>query len=109
MSESLKACNFSKKEYLAHMFSCEFCEIFKNIFFAERLRATASVESNFFYFAKYNFSAAKFMIFIAFESRDKTCSKIAIIRSCHPEMFFKKGVLKNFAKFAGQYLCWSIF
>ena len=25
-----KACHFSKKETLAQMFSCEFCEIFKN-------------------------------------------------------------------------------
>ena len=27
------ACNFIKKETLAQMFSCEFCEIFKNTFF----------------------------------------------------------------------------
>ena len=27
-----KACNFIKKETLAHVFSCEFCEISKNIF-----------------------------------------------------------------------------
>ena len=26
------ACNFIKKEVLAQVFSCEFCEIFKNIF-----------------------------------------------------------------------------
>ena len=30
-------------------------------------------------------------------------------RSSRPEVFFKKGVLKNFAKFAGKYLCQSIF
>ena len=34
--------NFIKKETLAQVFSCEFCEIFKNIFFTEPLRATAS-------------------------------------------------------------------
>ena len=28
-----KTCNFNKKETLAQVFSCEFCEIFKNIFF----------------------------------------------------------------------------
>ena len=33
---------FIKKEALAQVFSCEFCQISKNIFFAERLRATAS-------------------------------------------------------------------
>ena len=29
----VQACNFIKKETLAQMFSCEFCEIFKNTFF----------------------------------------------------------------------------
>ena len=33
-----EACNFIKKETLAHVFSCEFCEIFKNTSFAEYLR-----------------------------------------------------------------------
>ena len=33
--------NFVKKEALAQVFSCEFCEISKNIFFTEHL-ATAS-------------------------------------------------------------------
>ena len=35
--------NFIKKESLAHVFSCEFCEISKNNFFTEHLRTTASV------------------------------------------------------------------
>ena len=35
--------NFIKKETLAQVFSCEFCEIFKNTFFAEHLWMTASV------------------------------------------------------------------
>ena len=29
----LQACNFTKKETLAQVLSCEFCEISKNIFF----------------------------------------------------------------------------
>ena len=39
-----------KKETLTQVFSCEFCEIFKNIFFTEHLRASASVfmQSTFF-------------------------------------------------------------
>ena len=37
--------NFIKKETLAQMFSCEFCEISKNIFFTEHLWTTASVYS----------------------------------------------------------------
>ena len=36
------AYNFIKKEILAQMFSCEFCEISKNNFFTEHLWATAS-------------------------------------------------------------------
>ena len=37
-----EACNFIKNETLALVFSCEFCEISKNIFFTEHLWATAS-------------------------------------------------------------------
>ena len=32
-----QACNFIQKETLAQVFSCEFSEIFKNIFFIEHL------------------------------------------------------------------------
>ena len=32
-----RVCNFIKKETLAQLFSCEFCEISKNIFFTEHL------------------------------------------------------------------------
>ena len=38
-----QACNFIKKETLALVFSCELCEIFKDTFFTEHLRAIASV------------------------------------------------------------------
>ena len=37
-------CNFIKKETLAQVFSCEFCEISKNTFFTEHLWTTASIE-----------------------------------------------------------------
>ena len=37
-----EACNFIKKESLAQVFSCEFCKISKNTFFAEHLSTTAS-------------------------------------------------------------------
>ena len=37
-------CNFIKKETLAQVFSCDFCEISKNTFFTEHLHAT------FFYY-----------------------------------------------------------
>ena len=35
-------CNFIKQGALALVFSCKFCEIFRNTFFTEHLRATAS-------------------------------------------------------------------
>ena len=34
---------------------------------------------------------------------------VAILRSSRPEMFFKEGVLKHFAKFIGKLLCQSLF
>ena len=37
-----QACNFINKESLAQVFSCEFCEIFKNTFFKEHLLSLAS-------------------------------------------------------------------
>ena len=41
--QELFYCIFIKKETLAQVFYCEFCEISKNTFFTEQLRATASV------------------------------------------------------------------
>ena len=38
----LQVFNFIKKEILEQVFSCEFCEISKNLFFTEHLCATAS-------------------------------------------------------------------
>ena len=38
----LQVCNFIKKETLAQVFSCEFCEIFKNTYFEEHLQTAAS-------------------------------------------------------------------
>ena len=40
--------NFIKKEALAQVFSCEFCEISKNAFFTERLWTTASARATIF-------------------------------------------------------------
>ena len=39
----LQLCNFIKKETLAPVFFCEFCEISKDTFFTEQLWTTASV------------------------------------------------------------------
>ena len=43
---SLFFCNFIKKETPTQVFSYEFSEIFKNIFFTKHLRATASAYRN---------------------------------------------------------------
>ena len=40
------ACKFVKKETLAHVFFCKFCEIFQDTFFTEHLWMTASVIGN---------------------------------------------------------------
>ena len=45
----LQSCNFIKKQTLALVFSCEFCEISKNTFFTEHLWTTASVNQIFFW------------------------------------------------------------
>ena len=37
----VQACNFNKKETMAQVFSCEFCDISKNTFFTNYLRKTA--------------------------------------------------------------------
>ena len=39
----VSVCNFIKKETVAQVFSCKFCEISNNSFFTEHLRATASI------------------------------------------------------------------
>ena len=40
------ACNFIKKETPTHVFSCEFCKAFKNIFFTKHLPVTISITTN---------------------------------------------------------------
>ena len=67
-----------------------------------------------------------FMIFITFECRNKTCLKLERLVSISspggktvkwikksgsicPEVFCKKEVLKNFAKFTGKHLPWRLF
>ena len=40
----------------------------------------------------------------------RPCSEYSsIFRNCRPEVFCKKGVLSNFAKFTGKHLCYSLF
>ena len=53
MPES-SACNFTKKETLAQVFSCEFCESFKNTFLAEHIWVTAFVMLTFSFMHYYS-------------------------------------------------------
>ena len=43
----LQPCNFIKKESLAQVFSCKFCEVSKNTFFSEHLWPTAFSERSY--------------------------------------------------------------
>ena len=47
-----KVCNFIKKETLAQVFPCEFCEISKNTFFHRTPSVAASVQENLLYKSK---------------------------------------------------------
>ena len=67
------------------VFSCEFCELTKH------LRATALV----FWTSKKHLM----------QNAGKCWNKD---RSSRPELFCKNGVLKNFLKFTGTHLCWSL-
>ena len=44
LKSQAEACNFIKKEALAKVFSCKFCEISKNTFFYRTSPAAASVD-----------------------------------------------------------------
>ena len=50
-----EACNFIKKETLVEVFSCEFCEIFKNTFFTEHPSTTTSCFTIMITISKYIF------------------------------------------------------
>ena len=60
----------------------------------------------------------KVLVNFSFDSGNGSCwiinfrssnSQSGIIRSSLPEVFCKKGVLRNFAKFKGKHLCQSLF
>ena len=40
---------------------------------------------------------------------NKNKLQLQMVRSRRPEVFYKKGVLRNFAKFTGKHLCQSLF
>ena len=53
LSFLLKLSDFIKKERLAQVFSCEFCEISKKVFFIEHLQTTSGTVKQKFLSIKY--------------------------------------------------------
>ena len=112
------------------MLSCRICETFKNIYFVEHLQTAAGsykhsirtcfeikdVDSTEFFrkmklpfphLKKGLLKDQKYPLRIVFEFF-KNCQEYINSRSSHPDVFCKKGVLRNFAKFTGKSLCQSL-
>ena len=79
-----EACNFSKKETLAQVFSCEFDEIFKNTFFTEHLWPTDFEHVKIIKIYMVKFNARKFCIKRnnnKFDSIERACVVMADLLS----------------------------
>ena len=87
---SIKLQNTSGRLLLNCYRDYKFCEISKNTFYDGTRLVAASVSHKFKFFL--------FKLFFSFH-----------IRSSRPEGFCIRRVLKNFAKFTGKHLCWSLF
>ena len=82
------ACNFIKKETLAQVFSCEFCQISKNTFFIERLCWMLLLKS----------------LWIYQKVSDILKSGCGSSRPCR---FYQKVISKSFVKLTGKCLPWN--
>ena len=49
------------------------------------------------------------LIRFALYSAPSSSSSLLLLRGSRPEVFYKKGVLRNFAKFTGKHLCQGLF
>ena len=88
------ACNFIKKESLAQVFYCEFCEISKNTFFTEHLRIAASGEPLYQSGSYSNWSLFAMCFFITFIFSFNLCIATAIeTTSSSFDSVFKKRLL----------------
>ena len=83
------------------MFSKEICGVFKNTYFEEHLRTTAPKN---FLWNSLNFKVSQYGYIT-----ENEWTHLTHIRSSRPELYCKKRVLRNFAKFTGKHLCKSIF
>ena len=86
---------FIKKETQTLVFYGEYCEIFKSTYFEEHLRIAAS--------KTWKIKVLRTSVLLSWNYLSK------YFRNNRPEVFCKKGVLRNFAKFTGKHLCQSLF
>ena len=85
------ACNFIKRETLTQVFSCKFCEIFKNTCFTEQVNCF------------WNFFLEMYIVLIL------RLDRLEISKISHSQVFFKIGVLECFPKFVVKLLYWSFY
>ena len=87
------ACNFIKKEALAHVFSCEFREISKNTFFTEHLWLTASDFIHLKGAMKLYFTRCSCVLIILFNT---SLSRFAFSTISFRKLVFRLSVLSAF-------------
>ena len=93
----------------AQILSSKFCEIFKDSFFKEHLRMTASDNSYFWTCFITAFERDEYHKFCRWKIILCEIKEVALNRSSRPEAFCKKNVLENFAKFTGKHMCQILF
>ena len=105
-----EACNFIKKETLTQVFSCEFCEVFKNTFFHRTPPAASVYEMQHRSEMGYSrnmiwkkmfmrlpeFRMQNFYLTKPYKVLSSIQQKLGNHRSNHRRLSIKKGVLKNF-------------
>ena len=79
-----QARNLVKKEALAQVLSCEFCEIFKNTYFTEHLRVTAT---EYHIFPMITLTLKMFLP--TWESRDDTNNPPKVLQKNHVHNFLE--------------------
>ena len=105
-----EACNFIKNETLTQVFSCEFCEVFKNTFFHRAPPAASVYEMQHRSEMGYSrnmiwkkmfirlpeFRMQNFYLTKPYKVLSSIQQKLGNHRSNHRRLSIKKGVLKNF-------------
>ena len=109
------ACNFIKKEALAQVFSCEFCESSKILtqqIWWLLLQGDKSKKYEYIFYRIPSSWLQTIQYICVYRQKTHLILPVLILdedRSSRPEVFCKKGVLRNFGKFTGKHLCQSLF